>query len=87
MPRNVAQWTGVAVTMIVVLGRDADVLTAVPLGIVAGMLAMLFQEAMRTELRPAGLALAAAGLRWPGTAAARVCRQFRPKQRHAQFQE
>jgi hypothetical protein len=39
MPRNVAQWTGIAVTAIVVLGRDLDVLTALPLGILAGVLA------------------------------------------------
>ena len=39
MPKNTAQWTGFAVTVIIVLGRDADVLTAVPLGIAAGMLA------------------------------------------------
>lgn len=51
MPKNTAQWTGFAVTMIIVLGRDADVLTAVPLGIAAGMLATLFQAAMRNELR------------------------------------
>ena len=53
MPKNTAQWTGFAVTLIIVLGRDADVLTAVPLGIAAGMLAALFQAAMRMQLRPA----------------------------------
>ena len=57
MPKNIAQWTGFAVTMIIVLGRDADVLTAVPLGIAAGMLATLFQEAMRMQLRPVRLLL------------------------------
>jgi hypothetical protein len=39
MPRNVAQWTGIMVTAIVVLGCDLDVLTALPLGIAAGALA------------------------------------------------
>lgn len=53
MPKNTAQWTGFAVTLIIVLGRDADVLTAVPLGIAAGMLTTLFQQAM--QLRPVRL--------------------------------
>ena len=55
MPKNTAQWTGFAVTVIIVLGRDADVLTAVPLGIAAGMLATLFQQAMQMQLRPVRL--------------------------------
>jgi len=55
MPKNIAQWTGFAVTVIIVLGRDADVLTAVPFGIAAGMLATLFQQAMRLQLRPVRL--------------------------------
>ncbi|HEY2446679.1 MAG TPA: hypothetical protein VGI20_13170 [Rhizomicrobium sp.] len=38
MPRNVAQWTGIAVTTLVVLGRDLDVLTALPLGVLACVL-------------------------------------------------
>jgi hypothetical protein len=42
MPKNVAQWTGLAVTAIVVLGCDMDVLYAVPLGIFAGALATFF---------------------------------------------
>jgi hypothetical protein len=42
MPRNVAQWTGLAVTAIVVLGCDMDVLYAVPLGVFAGALATFF---------------------------------------------
>ncbi len=42
MPRNVAQWTGLAVTAIVVLGCDVDVLYAVPLGVFAGALATFF---------------------------------------------
>jgi hypothetical protein len=42
MPRNVAQWTGLAVTAIVVFGCDLDVFYAVPLGVFAGTLATLF---------------------------------------------
>ena len=52
MPKNIAQWTGFTVTIIIVLGRDADVLTAVPLGIAAGMLTALFQKAIPTERQP-----------------------------------
>ncbi len=37
-----AQLTGMIVTAIVVFGTDADVLTAVPLGILAGALATFF---------------------------------------------
>ena len=39
MPKTLAQWTGVAVTAIVVSGSDMDLLFAVPLGIFAGALA------------------------------------------------
>ena len=42
MPRTVAQFTGMIVTAIVVFGTDADVFTAMPLGIVAGALATFF---------------------------------------------
>ena len=42
MPKTLAQWTGVAVTAIVVSGSDADLLLAVPLGIFAGALATFF---------------------------------------------
>ena len=41
MPK-IAQLTGMLVTAIVVFGTDVDVLTAVPLGIFAGALAMFF---------------------------------------------
>lgn len=41
MPRNVAQWTGLTVTAIVGLGCDRDVVWALPLGILAGVLASL----------------------------------------------
>jgi hypothetical protein len=42
MQLNLAQWTGIAVTSIVVVGSDIDVLYAVPLGIFAGALATFF---------------------------------------------
>lgn len=87
MPKNIAQWTGFAVTMIIVLGRDADVLTAVPLGIASGMLASIFQQMMRMQLRPIRLALPAVDLRRPIAAAASAVRTYRPKWRHAQFRE
>lgn len=87
MPKNIAQWTGFAVTVIIVLGRDADVLTAVPLGIAAGMLAMLFQQAIRMQLRPMRLTVPAVDLRRPLAAAASAVRAYRPKWRHAQFRE
>jgi len=41
MPKNVAQWTGLAVTAIIVFGRDSDVLYALPFGLLAGVLASL----------------------------------------------
>jgi hypothetical protein len=42
MQLNIANVTGVAVTSIVTLGADGDVLLAVPLGLFAGALAMFF---------------------------------------------
>jgi hypothetical protein len=42
MPKHIGQWTGLAVTAIVVLGCDIDVIYAVPLGIMAGALATFF---------------------------------------------
>jgi hypothetical protein len=42
MPKNVGQWTGLAVTAIIVLGCDMDVMYAMPLGIMAGALATFF---------------------------------------------
>jgi hypothetical protein len=42
MPKNVAQWTGLLVTTIIVLGCDMDVIYAIPLGIFAGALATFF---------------------------------------------
>ena len=55
MPKSLAQWTGMIVTTIVVLGCDMDVLYAVPLGIMAGALATFFMtlaegyDALRAE--------------------------------------
>ena len=42
MPKNVAQFTGIVVTAIVVFGTDMDVFYAMPLGILAGMMATFF---------------------------------------------
>jgi hypothetical protein len=42
MPKNVAQWTGLLVTTIIVLGCDMDVVYAMPLGVFAGALATFF---------------------------------------------
>jgi len=45
MPRlQVGHWAGVAVTAIVALGNDLDVLYALPLGLMASALATLFSE-------------------------------------------
>ena len=42
MPKNVAQFTGIVVTGIIVFGTDLDVFYAMPLGIFAGALATFF---------------------------------------------
>ena len=42
VPYSIGQWTGHIVTTIVVLGCDADVAYAVPLGIMAGAMATFF---------------------------------------------
>ena len=42
MPMNVAQFTGIIVTAIIVFGTDMDVFYAMPLGIMAGALATFF---------------------------------------------
>ena len=42
MPRTVAQFAGIIVTAIVVMGADVDLFYAVPLGLVAGALATFF---------------------------------------------
>ena len=41
MRRKVARWTGMAVTFVVVLGSDFDVVLALPLGLFAGGLAAI----------------------------------------------
>jgi hypothetical protein len=42
VPKNYAQWVGMFVTAIDVLGTDMDVVYAMPLGIAAGALAVFF---------------------------------------------
>jgi len=42
MPKSIGQWTGIAVTTIIVLGCDMDVAYAMPLGVLAGALATFF---------------------------------------------
>jgi hypothetical protein len=42
MPRHSAQWTGIAVTAIVVLGTNLTIDYAMPIGIVAGAFATFF---------------------------------------------
>ena len=41
MRLNLAQWTGLCVTTIVVTGSDIDVLYSVPVGVIAGAFATL----------------------------------------------
>ena len=50
MSASVAQITGIAVTAIVTLGADVDVLYAVPLGVFAGALATGFVAAADARL-------------------------------------
>jgi hypothetical protein len=47
---NLAQWTGLSVTVIVVAGSDIDMLYAVPLGIIAGALATFFSAVANSAL-------------------------------------
>jgi hypothetical protein len=42
MPKNVAQLTGIVVTVIIVFGTDLDIAYAMPFGILAGALATYF---------------------------------------------
>ena len=51
MPQTVAQFMGVLVTVLVVLGTDVDVLFAVPLGIFAGVLTMYLASIPRAVPR------------------------------------
>ena len=62
MRGSIAQWTGVAVTAIVVLGTDMDVLYAVPLGIMAGALATFFVEFAEARLKARNAQAASAGM-------------------------
>jgi hypothetical protein len=55
MPLTFAQWTGLAVTFIVISGTDMDMVYAAPLGIFAGAIAT-FCMAMGEYNRPAGTA-------------------------------
>jgi hypothetical protein len=49
LPKSVAQLTGVLVTAIVAFGTDMDVYYAVPLGVFAGALAILFVSLSETQ--------------------------------------
>jgi hypothetical protein len=52
MPKTIAQWAGITVTGIVVLGCDTSLFYAVPLGVFAGALATFFASlADRTAAR------------------------------------
>jgi len=55
MPFNLAQWTGIAVTIIVVSGTDMDVVYAVPLGLFAGAVAT-FCSSVAEYYRPEAFA-------------------------------
>jgi hypothetical protein len=50
MPKNIAQWTGITVTAIVVLGCDTSVFYAMPLGIFAGALATFFVSVAESRI-------------------------------------
>jgi len=54
MPKNVAQWTGLIVTAVIGLGCDRDVMWALPIGIMAGVLASLLAalDERRFVMRP-----------------------------------
>jgi hypothetical protein len=56
VPKNIAQWIGILVTSIIVLGADRDVLAAVPYGLLAGALATFF-VALGVGRQPAPLLL------------------------------
>jgi hypothetical protein len=52
MPKNIAQFTGMMVTTIIVMGADLDVFYAMPLGIMAGMLATFFVQLSDARPKP-----------------------------------
>ncbi len=58
MPKNVAQFTGMAVTAIIVFGTDLDVFYAVPLGVMAGALATFFVALADWQAKSPQVALA-----------------------------
>jgi len=51
VPKNIAQFTGIMVTAIIVMGTDMDVFYAMPLGIMAGGLATFFVALSDGQLR------------------------------------
>lgn len=51
MPKNIAQWTAITVTAIVVLGCDANMFYAMPLGVFAGALATFFVSLAEARAR------------------------------------
>ena len=53
MPKNVAQFTAMVVTTIIVMGSDPDVVYALPLGIMAGTLATFFIALSEAYLKAA----------------------------------
>ncbi len=61
MPNNIGQWTSMAMTAIIVFGCDLDVAYAMPLGILAGILATFF--AALAESHIAGPAESRIGIR------------------------
>ncbi len=50
MRLNLAQWTGLCVTTIVITGSDMDVLYAVPVGVIAGAFATLLSALTHSAL-------------------------------------
>ena len=59
MPKNVAQWTGLIVTAVIGLGCDRAVIWALPIGIMAGVLASLLAalDERRFAMRPVRIRL------------------------------
>ena len=51
VPKNIAQFTGIVVTVIIVMGSDMDVFYAMPLGIMSGALATFFVALSDGRLR------------------------------------
>jgi len=53
MPKNIAQFTGMVVTTIIVMGADRDVFYAMPLGVMAGSLASYFVALLEARMQAA----------------------------------